>query len=470
MSVPTFRPGSSRWQSNYFHNLDVTASATYSSADSDFLNFSEFMHGSTATLNTGSPNTRRVSANADLGATYHITKHLSISDKFRWLNWREPGNFTNTAFNCYLPTTTPATAIAGPTGFPAGAVTLTPLRGPCNSDILALTGLTTSGNAPTNQNYEQITAYNSLLGERSYFNTAKLNWQQSRYFSAYVGYRYGRRELRTGDLGVGVFNQVTTTFANTGTGAVPTTPTVATTTGTVESEKINMHTALFGTVLRPTEGWRINGDLEFLYADNSFTNISPRHQQRARVYSKIKVNPWMSVNGGVHFVETRNDYAPGETVENLSGISAGTAGTPLFPTTGVASPAYGNKNHWRYYTLGMSLNPNSKLTFDLGWTLLDQRYRGEYLYADIGHDRNAGGIFSGTGITAPIGCNNVLPPASTARNLLLDYQENTNSGYANISYQPVKRVTLNVGYEITGDNGHTNWLRADNGNPGPGGG
>lgn len=57
----------------------------------------------------------------------------------------------------------------------------------------------------------------------------------------------------------------------------------------------------------------------------------------------------------------------------------------------------------------------------------------------------------------------LLPPASTARNLLLDYQETTNSGYANISFQPVKRVTLTLGYEITGDNGHTRWLRADNG-------
>jgi hypothetical protein len=169
----------------------------------------------------------------------------------------------------------------------------------------------------------------------------------------------------------------------------------------------------------------------------------------------------MSVNGGVHFVETRNAYAPGETVEALSGISAGTAGLPLFPTAGVASQAYGNKNHWRYYTLGLSLNPYSKVSFDVGWTLLGQRIEANTCMPISGTTGTT--IFLGTGITAPSGCNSVVPPASTARNLVLDYQENTHSGYVNISYEPVKRVTLNVGYEITGDNGHTNWLRADNG-------
>ena len=470
--IPT---GQFSLQSNYLRKLDVTASATYSSADSDFLNFNEFMHGSTASLNSGSPNTRRVSANADLGLTYHLTKHLSISDKFRWLNWREPGAFTNTAFNCVLPTTVPATALAGPTGFPGGAVTLTPLANPCNSSVLALTGLTTSGNAATTSNYEVVTAYNSLVGERSYFNTAKLNWQQSRRFSAYLGYRYARRELRTGDLGVGIFNQVTSNFANTGTGAVPTTPTctvtatngcnpatgIQTVVGSVESERINQHTVLLGGVIRPVEAWRINADLELLYADNFFTNISPRHQQRTRIYSNYKVARWARINGGAHFVETRNDYAAGEVVENLSGIIAGSAGSPLFPTN-VAIPRYGHKDHWRYYTLGISLTPNSKTTFDLGWTLLDQDIKSNTcmpISSTTITPATPVGIFVGTGITAPSGCSN----SATARNLLLDYQETTNSGYASVSFQPVKRVTLSLGYEITGDNGHTNWLRADNG-------
>ena len=52
----------------------------------------------------------------------------------------------------------------------------------------------------------------------------------------------------------------------------------------IDTEEINLHTLLFGTVLRPAEAWRINGDLELLYADNAFTDFSPRHQQRLRAF------------------------------------------------------------------------------------------------------------------------------------------------------------------------------------------
>jgi hypothetical protein len=473
--IPT---GQLSLQSNYFRKLDITASGTYSSADSDFLNFNEFIHGSTASLNTGSPNTRRISGNADLGVTYHLTKSLSVSDKFRWLNWREPGAFTNTAFNCTLAA---ATALAGPTGFPAGAVTLTPFLKPCNTDILTLTGLATSATNATSGNYQAITAYNTLVGERSYFNTVKVNWQPSRRLGVYVGYRYGRRELRDGNAGVGgILTQVTSNFVNNGSGNPPTTPSctvtatngcnpatgIQTLLGSVDSERINLHTGLFGAVIRPVEAWRINGDLEFLYADNSFFLISPRHQQRARVYSTFKVRPWVSLNGGLHFVESRNGYGTGETIDTgVSGNTCVTATNPnclLFPSTGVVTPPYGNKNHWRYYTLGLSLTPKSKFTFDIGWTLLDQDINANTCMpisnTTIVPATTPVGIFSGT-VTAPAGCLS----NATARNLFLDYQETTNSGYTNISYQPVKRVTLNVGYEITEDNGHTRWMRADNG-------
>ena len=476
--IPT---GQLSLQSNYFRKLDITASGTYSSASSDFLNFDEFAHLNTlqpgaptapATVSTtnsslfrvrGSPSTARVSANADLGVTYHISKSLSVSDKFRWLNWREPGAFTQTQFGCFLPTGAAVATAVGTTG------TFTSLLSPCSSEILSLISPITANPATVvlngRGNYQQITATSTLVGERSYFNTVKLNWQQSRWFSAYLGYRYGRRELRDGNADVtGILSLVTSNFVNDGTGNPPTTPRcnaatagcntltgVITVLGTVDSEEIHQHTALFGVVLRPTQGWRINGDLELLSANNSFTMIGPRHQQRVRVYSKIKVNPWMSVNGGVHFVETRNAFGPSETVEGTS--------TLLFPAT-FAPGLYGHKDHWRYYTLGLSFNPNSKLSFDLGWTLLDQDIKS----ATCMPISATAGVFSGVSpapTSPPAPCNN----ATTARALLLDYYEKTNSGYTNISYHPVKRVTLNLGYEVTGDNGHTNWLRSDNGLP-----
>lgn len=443
--IPT---GQFSLQSTYFRNLDITASATYSAASSDFLNFREFIHGGSpfgtttnvTDLNSGVPKTERVSANADFGVTYRIGEKWSIQDKFRWLNWREPGGFNNTLFRCSLP----SGAVATPTGFPAGPVTLTPFRNPCLPEILALTGLTTSGNA-TSGTYEQITAYATLLGELSYFNTFQVNWQPNRRFSGYIGYRFARREQRMGEVEPsGVFSLVTTTFTNNGTGLPPTVPTITTETGELEAEHINLHSVLAGVVMWPVDAWRINADVEWLSADNSFTNISPRHQQRFRIYSTYKPKSWLSLNGGVRLVETRNDFAAAEVVEGTS--------TPLFPTGGAISP-YGHKDHWRYYTLGAGINPNSKVTFDLGWTLLDQDIRSATCLPVAS---NAFGS-----LTPPTVCAN----GSTAGAVLLHYQETTNSGYVNVFYQPVKRVTLNLGYAITGDNGRTNWLRLDTGLP-----
>ena len=454
-------------QSNYFQKLDITASGTYSSANSDFLNYNEFSQsartGPNPYLITGSPTAGRISANADLGLTYHLNKSWSVSDKFRWLDWREPGANLLNQFNCFLNGANLATGPGGAVGFPSGAITLSPLFGACNSTILALSGLTTSGNAASGTAYEQISANATLFGERSYFNTARLNWQPSRRFSGYLGYRYGRREFKEGTGGfTPAFTPSTGTYVtgsvsclNTGTGAVPTCPALALTSTPLNTEEINLHTALLGVVVRPVEAWRINADMELLYADNAFTDISPRHQQRVRAYSTYKVNRWASLNGGVHFVENRNDFAQSTVIQNNGNTGAGGL---LFPAAFVPFE-YGHKDHWRSYTLGVTLNPNSKLTFDLGWTLLDQNIRSATCMP-----LSTATVFFGVApapTSPPAACNN----GATARALLLAYQENTNTGYTNLSYHPVKRVTLSLGYEVTGDNGSTNWLRADNGLP-----
>ena len=451
--------------SNYFRKLDIAASGTYSSSSSYFLNFREFYYGSAPTLLTGPASNDRVSANADLGATYHLSKHWSVSDKFRWMNWRQPGSLNLTTLNC---------------SHAAGTTLLSAFLNPCSQaaalfgSITALNpGATVAGNA-TSGTFETITGYGTLIGERSYFNTAKLNFQPSRVFSAYAGYRYGRRDLNsgTGLTAAGAFLNPppnisvtnTTTITNvcqlSANPAACTTISLSTAPG-VDTEKIDQHTLLLGTALRPVEAWRINADLEWLYANNAFTDISPRRQQRARLYSTIKVNRWMSVNGGLHFVSSRNDFVKSETIENTT--------TPVFPSAALNGslapfqfPFYGHKDHWRYYTFGLSLSPNSKFTFDAGWTLLDQHIDSATCMPLASTSFAPAGSLP-SGLTAPTAAANACATGTQSWALLLDYQERTNSGYTNISFQPVKRVTLSLGYEVTGDNGRTNWLRSDTG-------
>lgn len=401
--------------SNYFRKLDVVASGAYSSGQSDFNNYHEFTNGfgnsgHVPSLITGGTHTDRVSGNADLGLTYRFNETLTASDSFRWLDWRDPGNFDQANFTC---TATPAP------GLTAGTA-----------------GCTTAG--ATN-------LYLTYIAERTYFNTAKLTWTPVRRFSGYVGYRYGRRELTGDPSGESTILNSYYLITN-GTPDAP-----------ENTTRINEHTALVGMVYHPTDAWRINADTELLSADNFFTNIAPRHQQRVRLNTVYKLNRWASLNGGAHFVETRNDFA-----ENINGAS--TVLPPFSPATpnlfppGVP-PAYGHKDHWRYYTFGASLNPDKRVGFDFGWTYLDQLINSATCvpiqYNTIVQPVSA---FCVNANNAPPA---TTPPAGTSTvdlPLNLNYQERTNSGYAILTFRPIPRVTLNFGYEITSTAGFNRWL------------
>jgi len=391
-------------QSNYFRKLDITASGTYSSGRSDFLNYQEFAnYRRGVSLLNATTHTDRVSGNSDLGLTYHFTPTWSVSDKFRWLDWRNPGNSNQTGFTCS------AAAAPGLTLANAGCTT------PSSADL-----------------------YDTVLAERTYSNTAKLNWAPSRRLSAYLGYRYGRREL-TGALQGD--SPILNSYYLADNGVPASLSTNNALPANLNITKINENTALGGVVLRPTNGWRVNADVELLSADNAFTNISPRHQQRLRANTTYKVNRRASVNGGVHFIETRNDFA--ESVN----ASFNPVNPNLFPTTGASTvpPAYGHKDHWRYYTLGASLHPDRRVGFDFGWTYLDQQFNSATCVPSTGPTVQA----------TPATCNGFQ---SGGLPLLLNYQERTNTGFANLTVRPTHQVALSAGYEITSTAGHNNWL------------
>jgi hypothetical protein len=422
-------------QSNYFRKLDITANGGYSSGDSKVLNYNELFQGLVSRTNTtdflvASPaKTQRISGNADLGLTYHIAKSWTVSDKFRWLDWRDPGVLNQSTLNCF--------SILG-----SGQTLATPTGAPCG-----IPGVATTGNAPNGSTYNQLVAYNTLEAERTYFNTVRLNWGPSRRFSAYVGYRYGRRELKEAYL-------ATTTNFNIPAITVPVG--VAPVSAPLSTGKINENTALLGTVLRPSDNWRINADAELLSADNAFNNIVPRHQQRVRANTVYKVRRWATINGGVHFIESRNNWA-----QNFGG-----PGINLFPTT--VSPAYGTKIHSRYYSLGATLNPNGRFSVDFGWTYLDQKSNSAACMVLTGATVVAGGAPP----VCPVTTNQPTVPATfniTASQFNVPvtqaYQENTNTGYANFIVHPLRRVTLNAGYAITSTTGYDNWIRPDTGLP-----
>ncbi|MGA2990859.1 MAG: hypothetical protein ABSD88_10340, partial [Candidatus Korobacteraceae bacterium] len=436
-------------RSNYFRKLDITASGTYTDGTSHVTNIDDRFRGIVSRSgnvlydNTGGSGVERIESNFDLGLTYHISKAWAVSDQFRWLDWRNSGAVNEILNNCFEGATpgnlgvaignTPACTIATAALFPGVPLTL-------------------AGNQTSGSTYPQTLTSNfptlTFLGSRTYFNTAKLSWAPTRKFSAYIGYRYGRREMndKGGPIsGSGTF--VNLTAAGVSSGTLIQTP------GTFASEvvRVNEHTALGGIVVRPIAAWRITADAELLYSDRcegcnfagfattAFTNISPRHQQRYRVGTTYKVKRWITLNASVNIVESRNDYGAANT---------GSTTASAFPAAGMG--VYGNQSHARNYSLGASLDPNRRFGLDVGWTYLDQKIA-------------AGTCLpvSGTLVTSP-----ALPVASgscyqTAGDLavLLNYGEDTHTAFFNLRFKPIKRVTLNAGYELTSSSGFNNWVR-----------
>ena len=442
-------------RSNYFRKLDITALGVYSSATSDLRGLNDIWRGLGTHAGqdlyqiTGPATAKRISTSADLGLTYHFTRTWSASDTFRWIDWREPGTFNPLQINCYPPT---GATLSSTIGSPC------PLSGLVANGLLgtAVPGVGTSAAVlPSGQFFGTLTSYIQFLGERDFYNTITLNWQPNRYFGGFIGYRYGRRELRELDgTGAGT-NFITAT--STGVGTPVTVP------GSLEPaetlrERLNEHTALIGFVVRPTERWRINTDAEILYTDNAFTQIAPRHQQRVRVNTVYQLKRWASVHGSAHIIESRDDFAT-----NLAGVN-------LFPVGDI--PAYGNKNHNRYYTFGVTLT-NSRVTFDGGYTYMDQKI----LSASCVPVSGVTPVLA-NGSRAPMTvCPTIVlteadtpvaagePTISGGLPSVLNYTEKTNTFYANLSVKPVKRVTVNVGYQLTSDAGSNIWTRGDNGQP-----
>ncbi len=65
---------------------------------------------------------------------------------------------------------------------------------------------------------------------------------------------------------------------------------------------------------RPTPQLRANFNADFMYADNSFTRISPRQLQHYRMRTAYNPHPWLSFNGTINILESRDNV---ETVNHL---------------------------------------------------------------------------------------------------------------------------------------------------------
>jgi hypothetical protein len=386
-------------QSNFFQHFDISARFIYSDAEANVPDFNETFNGlitrtgQRAYNYAGNATSKRITKTADFGITYKVTDKLRLIDSFRFNDFSIPGAWS------YVTTSQFGANLLTTPVNPAG----------CNPAVPATCPVHTNSSSADLINE----FYNEFLRQDSKMNTFQVEYDFTRHMTAYVGYRYENREITRNDnlLQVQTFLP---SLPNRGGCPVSSTVGGVCTLNVTDNGNdfipINANSALFGFSAHPTDKLRVNADMELYYADNTLTRISPRHLQFYRLRGTYKARDWMTIGGAVNIRENRNaDFDIGNFQHNRS-----------YAFTTVIAP------------------PQASWGVDL-----------TYNYNDIFSQSNI--CFAETPSTAPLSptCGTpFLTGVST-------YSELTNFGSISGYFKPARRVTANVGYNITSSTGDT---------------
>lgn len=250
--------------------------------------------------------------------------------------------------------------------------------------------------APTVSLAGATVADNTFLGQKTSTNTVMAEFQLKPWASFSVGHRYRDRTINTGE----------------------------------DDPKYNEHqnSGLFGVALRPTNQWKINGDLDIGYSDNAFAQVSPRQWQQYKIRTAWKAKSWATLAGTFNDLERRDNVY-----------------------------LVGRLDHSRSFTASSVLTPSEHYGLDMSYGYLDVFSRNTICF---------GTTFVPTGATLlPTGvtCGNITststPPGYYGNAY---YDAPTQYGAIGIMLSPVKQFRSNFGYRMTAVDGHTEALNPRN--------
>ena len=356
---------------------------------------------------------RQVSSNADFGVTWQITKEFSLVDSFHYGTWLEPAQWTasecsyfSTSLivppNLFAPTATlPVTTCAAPANGVAGI----PVHGSSSGPDVLL-------NLDSNFLKNQITS-NLIEGQV----------QISPKAGAYFGYRYDHRVIADNffnfqdaiyypnnaargncALVAGVLPDGCTLNAD---GSI-TYVTPDDVYGPPGITDININTAVLGLWLKPAKPLTFNVDAEFGTADNTFTRLSPQDTQQVRVRATYKPSAWLNLTG---YFQTTNGQ------NNILEVN-------------------GNQ-HNRAAGVTFSLSPTEKFSAQLGYN-----YNNIYSSLFVCFTSSA----AQPGLSACPGVPGLVQELSP-------YSSTVNTGFIDFLWFPMKRLTLEVGANLSGVSG-----------------
>lgn len=233
-----------------------------------------------------------------------------------------------------------------------------------------------------------ITTAQTFLGQKTDTNTLSASWDISPRAQWSIGYRYSGR-----------------TIFVTNTGGSYTVP-------------IHENGGISGIVLQPASQWRVTGDVEVMYADRAFTQISPRALQHYRLRSTYKPKDWVAISGSINDLERRDNVT---YVYHLS--------------------------HSRSFTAAATLNPSEHYGVELSYGYVDIFTRTDECYA-------SSVLAPGTPTSPSPACiANGTPYLGTGY-----YNAPTQFGSIDFVLIPVKQFTVNMGYRMSAVNGTTQFL------------
>ena len=227
------------------------------------------------------------------------------------------------------------------------------------------------------------TVDSQFLNQETHSNTASLAWDVTSRARISAGYRYRSRTIAHN------------------TDLIP----------------IHENWGLFGASLRPTPQLRINFNFDAMYADNTFTRISPRQSQHYIARATYQPRPWLNFSGTMNIYEARNNV---QTVNHLE--------------------------HNRYFSFGASITPGEKWSADLNYSYNSVFSSTLLCYASTPPPPTAG--------TAPPICAQAGTPFSSNGY----YNAPTQFGSFGLVFSPINRLHGKAGYRISAVDGSTEFI------------
>jgi hypothetical protein len=405
-------------QSNFIPSLQLSGKYSYTGSDLNVSDYQQTFDGrSRNNLSNyqefGPIQGRHVASYGDLGASWQITHDFSLADSFHYGNWNEPAQYVSNQCSFFS-----TSLIASPVAF---VPTATLPTNSCATPPGLSTGTPThaSGSSPD----ILVNLDSNFLKQQIITNLIEGQAQISPKFGAYFGYRYTHRVIaddfyNTQNAIYFPNNAARGNCALTG-GILPdgctqnpdgsiSFQTPNPTFEPASSTTITSNSAVLGLWVKPMPHLSINVDADLGSADNTFTRLAPRNYQEYRAKIQYRAAAWLNLSAYFRTTEGQN---------------------PVVDVNGT--------QHNRNGGFSLSITPSEKLSAQFG-----------YNYTNIASD-----IFicftssqAQPGLPACPGLPGLVQQFSP-------YHSAINTGFVDVLWTPVKRLSLEVGGNLSGVTG-----------------